>query len=489
MEVPMEMHGVWPRTPADRSQRPETPSSRQSLLLDLRGCDYGLSSTGTWINRATIGRLGNKADAIVPSSVTFDDKERAFAFSKGGDVIRVPLATNPQALKEVTYSVWVKKRRACANLGWILCQYPDYGWSRAVTMNDYRLGHVSVTTSQYWDSKLGQAPLDEWMHVVGIYHSDGTASVYMNGHRGETTTAKNGKCANYSDEELVIGGRSSHDAAHNSALLIADVCVFGRALSNEEVQLLYSQGRATEALEHGRLVLTELSLNTLGCIEQPIEKRVSKPDIDGQPMWDERTKLFWCNTGVDAHDLPEGGKWQHEFRSALEDANPAVSDRVLSRNTSDPPPSKGRFLVRNSSDPDKRAKRAAHTDALRRMAQPAGVELRMLGRNVALFRFDGRVFAVDSRCPHQGASLCEGEIGDIEDLVEGHRFYVRCKVHKFQFDLVSGSVIDGTCPPLRIYNARVRERSSEYGKTTATIEVGFETLPSDYFEPDSDVDF
>merc|ERR1712054_512439 len=128
----------------------------------------------------------------------------------------------------------------------------------------------------------------------------------------------------------------------------------------------------------------------------------------------------------------------------------------------------------------KRAVRAAHTDALRRMEMPSGVDVYVNGRSIALFRYDGRVFAVDARCPHQGARLCEGEIGDIEDLVEGQRFYVRCKVHKFQFDLVTGAVIDGTCPPLRIYNARVRERRSN-GNTAATIEVGFETLSAEYF--------
>merc|ERR1719424_672895 len=131
-----------------------------------------------------------------------------------------------------------------------MCQYPDYGWSRALTLNDYRLGHISVTTSQYWDSELGQAPLGEWIHVAGVWHCNGTATVYLNGVRGATAAAQNGKSANCTDEVLIIGGRSPHDQAHNSALLVSDVCVFGRALGDEEVRKLHGYGRASEALDH-----------------------------------------------------------------------------------------------------------------------------------------------------------------------------------------------------------------------------------------------
>lgn len=510
MELPSEiLHGVYPVDASDAYHRVETPCAKQGLLLDLRGCDYSLGGGGTWINRATIGRSKHaKKDATVPSTVKFDDAEKAFVFTTGGDVITVPLATNPYVLKETTYAVWVKARTGCANLAWIMCQNPDYGWSRALTLNDYRLGHISVTTSQYWDSKLGQAPIGVWIHVAGVWHSDGTATVYLNGVRGATTVTNNGKRAHCSEEQLIIGGRSPHDPAHNSAMLVSDVCVFRRALDDEEMQLLYSRGRTLEALEHGSLVLTERSLNTLGCIEQTASAaKCASPSsalVNMEPIYDEATGLFWCNTGIDPHDLPDGGKWQEEFRTAVKAAKPKVlqprvlvrtgsdtpapggDSRALVRNGSDgPQPGAGRRLALHPSDPDKRVDRASHTQALRQMDRHAGVELRLLGRNIALFRFDGRVFAVDAMCPHQGASLCEGEIGDIEDLVEGQRFYVRCKVHKFQFDLTSGAVIDGTCPPLRIYNARVRERRAS---TAGAVEVGFETLPADYFAND-DEDF
>merc|ERR1712216_506150 len=292
---------------------------------------------------------GRKADATVPGGLAFDEKEKAFAFAAGGDVIRVPLATNPHALREATYAVWVKVPQPFANLGWLVCQYPDHGWSRAVTLNDYRLGHVSVTTSQYWDSQLGQAPIGEWIHVAGVWYGDGTA------------TTNNGKSAYSNEELLIIGGRAPNDPAHNSALLVSDVCVFGRALGDEEVRVLYSRGRGKRAHGNGSLLAcTEMSFDSSECFEQNYtatsgnSAAIARPDPKEQPIWDEATRLFWCNTGVDAYDLPEGGKWQQEFRAAVEQAAPAVNNRVLVPNHSDSEPAgAGRRLARLPSDPDK----------------------------------------------------------------------------------------------------------------------------------------
>merc|ERR1711964_709493 len=104
-----------------------------------------------------------------------------------------------------------------------------------------------------------------------------------------------------------------------------------------------------------------------------------------------------------------------------------------------------------------------------------GVPLLVQGRKVAFFRFDGRVFAAAAECPHQGGPLAEGEIGDIEDMVEGRRCYVACPVHKFQFDLTTGALLDGgsRCGPLPVYAARVAD--------DGMVEVGFESLAADYF--------
>ena len=52
------------------------------------------------------------------------------------------------------------------------------------------------------------------------------------------------------------------------------------------------------------------------------------------------------------------------------------------------------------------------------------------GEEIAVFRArDGRIFAVENRCPHRGGPLAEGVIGDGK---------VVCPLHGHKFDLTSG---------------------------------------------------
>lgn len=102
------------------------------------------------------------------------------------------------------------------------------------------------------------------------------------------------------------------------------------------------------------------------------------------------------------------------------------------------------------------------------------------GRELAFFRFGGRVYAVDARCPHQGGQLAAGEVGDIEDLATGRSTsYIACPVHKMRFDLASGKVLEGSCPPLPTYDVRIGEVDEQ--RRIALISVGFESLSESYF--------
>jgi nitrite reductase (NADH) small subunit len=61
-----------------------------------------------------------------------------------------------------------------------------------------------------------------------------------------------------------------------------------------------------------------------------------------------------------------------------------------------------------------------------------GKTIRYQGQEVALFRLeDGRILAVENRCPHKNGVLAEG-------LVSGE--YVFCPLHDRKIDLTSGQV-------------------------------------------------
>ena len=67
------------------------------------------------------------------------------------------------------------------------------------------------------------------------------------------------------------------------------------------------------------------------------------------------------------------------------------------------------------------------------------------GRPIAVFNIKGEYFGLLNRCPHQGASLCEGPLiglaqsntpGEIEYTKLGE--IIRCPWHGWEFDLRTG---------------------------------------------------
>ena len=65
----------------------------------------------------------------------------------------------------------------------------------------------------------------------------------------------------------------------------------------------------------------------------------------------------------------------------------------------------------------------------------AGIAVMPQGREIALFKLDSGVYAIDNLCSHGNAQLCEG-------FVDGHQ--VECPFHQALFDLRDGTV---TCGP------------------------------------------
>ena len=71
-----------------------------------------------------------------------------------------------------------------------------------------------------------------------------------------------------------------------------------------------------------------------------------------------------------------------------------------------------------------------------------GRTVRLWGRRVAIFRHEGRLHALDARCPHSGADLGLGRV---------HLGRVTCPDHGWTFDLASGCMPGMEENAVRIY--------------------------------------
>lgn len=67
-------------------------------------------------------------------------------------------------------------------------------------------------------------------------------------------------------------------------------------------------------------------------------------------------------------------------------------------------------------------------------------------RMVAVFLHQGRYYAIDDFCPHQGASLAEGYLEDCA---------VACPLHHWRFSIENGSWLDNPKIQIETYNVRV----------------------------------
>jgi len=71
--------------------------------------------------------------------------------------------------------------------------------------------------------------------------------------------------------------------------------------------------------------------------------------------------------------------------------------------------------------------RAAASDAV---AEGKPIAVEVAGTNVALFRVEGRCYAIANACPHRGGPLAEGEL-------KGH--VVTCPWHGWTWDVRTGT--------------------------------------------------
>ena len=78
-----------------------------------------------------------------------------------------------------------------------------------------------------------------------------------------------------------------------------------------------------------------------------------------------------------------------------------------------------------------------------------GTAFQVGNRTVAVFRIDRRVYAINNRCIHKGASMCEGDVSCADRLI------VRCPWHNWPWDLETGQHCLDPAERLRTYDVKI----------------------------------
>lgn len=105
----------------------------------------------------------------------------------------------------------------------------------------------------------------------------------------------------------------------------------------------------------------------------------------------------------------------------------------------------------------------------------AGKKAEANGREIAIFKSRGQFHAVDDTCPHQGASLHEGDIEDFDGVV-----CVSCPRHHWPFSLE-----DGSCAiPVKIQAQPRPVRVKRMRDGSRRLFVGFPAIATALFSSD-----
>lgn len=105
----------------------------------------------------------------------------------------------------------------------------------------------------------------------------------------------------------------------------------------------------------------------------------------------------------------------------------------------------------------------------------AGTKVEVNGRDIAIFKNYGQLYALDNTCPHQGASLHLGDIEDFDGLV-----CISCPRHHWPFSLDDGSCLI----PVKIQATPHPVRVRTHRDGTKWLYVGFPALADALFSND-----
>ncbi len=67
------------------------------------------------------------------------------------------------------------------------------------------------------------------------------------------------------------------------------------------------------------------------------------------------------------------------------------------------------------------------------------------GKEIAVFKVNGKFYAIENACPHRGGSLADGILNDK---------IITCPLHSWQFDITTGRCTFEGAPNVKSFEAR-----------------------------------
>lgn len=125
--------------------------------------------------------------------------------------------------------------------------------------------------------------------------------------------------------------------------------------------------------------------------------------------------------------------------------------------------------MENSAGAQARSVQRYRVCALADIPERGGVLADIGDREVGVFKHDGRLYAYDNRCIHQGGPVCTGELLGatrrelnegkevVRDVLDETEMRLVCPWHGWEYDLVTGEVAHNRRLRLRRFEVTVED--------------------------------
>lgn len=179
----------------------------------------------------------------------------------------------PSASYNLTMSAWIKPSAYPSERGTIILG------SGAYYLSLYNDGSIHTywygrNPSGYHSSLTGKAPIGEWTQVAAVWR-DNSVDLYVNGALTNTVAVNNAPGNN--SNSLILGAESS-GRQYKGAM--SDVRVYNRALSNEEIEQLYTNYKPKTSAS---------SLNKGLVLDMPLTSKYTKSNTVGSEILTDLT--------------------------------------------------------------------------------------------------------------------------------------------------------------------------------------------------------
>jgi hypothetical protein len=174
---------------------------------------------------------------------------QAFSFDGTDDYVEVPHSASLNLTSGLTLGTWFNLRSADALLfskGDSNGSQSDYSYGLAIMPDgSINLALYGTYPADWWQSAAGLVTTGQWHHVAttwdGTYGPSNNVKLYLNGALVQTWT-KSLAPLNVTNQTLTLGSMKPPTYYHHMDGLIDEVTIFDRALTADEIAIIYNAG-------------------------------------------------------------------------------------------------------------------------------------------------------------------------------------------------------------------------------------------------------